>query len=223
MERITCLYCKTVNSPADETCLACGAPLERAPLSSARPAGPPPAAATGFGAAPAPDLTLDDLRKTGEQVEDVYHKALGVYALGWRTLGEVLSIALTASFLGLLAAVSGLAGWGILAALLVGLTVGLVAKNFWLTLLGAPGGAVAGAGVGLVLWAVGLGPGALFGAAWAGAEVGALLGRYRSYDRRNLWERLRPVLGVLGGLFFGLLGVALGAGLVQVAAALGVR
>lgn len=208
MRQAVCDWCGTLNPAGDQTCVACGAPLEAGapepavPMNVAVISVPPPVSSQAG--------ELDDLRQAGETAERAYHQALSVYAGLWRTLAEAAAISLAGLALGLIGAAVGLAGWGLLAAGVVGLVVGLTTKNYWLTALGAPLGALAGAVLWLFPWVLGLSVQGMVFSTGVLAVLGALVGRRPSAAHKNVWDRLRPWLGLTGGLLFGGIGVLVG-------------
>jgi hypothetical protein len=150
----------------------------------------------------------------GETADKLYSAAITTYALVWRTLGEVTAIAVASLIAGLAGGAAGTRFPGVLGAAAIGLAVGLTNKHFYLVLIGAPGGALVGLIFGAVLWVL-FSPKALVFCVSGLAILGAVIGGRRRprYRSRNWWEKLRPFLGALGGLFFGLLGVLVGWGL----------
>lgn len=202
MSNIVCTYCKTLNESGSQACIACGAPLEEgAPVMETQPDPLP------FTIQP-----LENMKQANDL--DEIQKALlpASYALGavWRTLGEALAIGLTAFGLGVIGAIVDMAFWALLGAALVGIAVGLSTKKFWPTILGAPLGAFSGMLVGGILWAVGLGATWVLFTSIIGAILGAVVGSRRRAAASNWWDRLRPWLGVLGGIFFGVIGLFVG-------------
>lgn len=213
-DRLTCDYCGRFNPAQGARCIGCGAPLtvpaprgvtvtiaESAPEPVFEPA-PPPIAAS--------DEVKDVLKTAGAGIG-----MLGIGSVLLRLAAEGLAIALSAFIIGLNAG-SSAAGLNrylpylLLAAaagVLVGLSVALVTKRVFWTLVSAPAGAVAGSMLAAILRL----PSnsfpltALLSA--AGAVILALLGgrRPRGLPLRCLGY-IRPILGVLGGLLFGLLG-----------------
>jgi hypothetical protein len=206
---IVCEFCATQNPASQETCQACGAPLPR-PAVRKQPVVhsiTPPITQT--------NRELEQARKAGEDVEELSRKALYAYSLIWRTLAESAAIAITAFGIGLVGGATGTAWVGILGAVLVGLGVGYAIKNSYLAMFSAPIGLVIGAVVAAIIYLL-LGAGmwvfvvttSLF------ASLAAVLGGNRiRYQHRNLYEKLRPLIGAAGGLAFGILGMLAGAGL----------
>jgi hypothetical protein len=223
MSRIVCAWCQTVNQADAETCLACGAPVGRQRLEVTPDLEPAleirPTLNLQKIEPAGQALDTQDLQRVGETAEQVYNQALNLYGLIWRTLGEAFSIALCAFMLGLLGGATSLAFWGVLAGAAIGLAVGLVAKNFWLHLL-TPLALLVGAGIGLLPWALGFGPGGMLLFGLVAALLAAGLGR-QALQRSGWWERLRPFVGAAGGLFFSLLGALAGAGLQWLVGSLG--
>jgi hypothetical protein len=217
MAQLVCSWCGTVNDAEAASCLACGAPLEQQ-----RKTPPPPQQTTARKPPPPPRVEFGtrELKKMGESSEQVYTTALGAYAAVWRTLGEALGIAVAGFIMGFIGGASGLAVFGALAATAIGVVVGLTTKNFWFSALSAPFGALLGAVIWTPLWALGAPLQGMLLSAWIGAALLARLGGYPAPRRKNWWQNLRPLLGALGGLLFGLLGMLLGLGVNWAAGAL---
>lgn len=209
--RLVCAYCNSVNEAGGKNCVACGAALPAAvfpdPVAQANKISPSDVQLP-------PDPDVERLKEAGKKAEQVYSTALNAYAVLWRTLGEALAIAVAAFALGLIGGATGAAFAGLLGAALMGGVVGSVVKHYLLVAISAPLGALLGAGVWGLAWALGAGPGGMVYAASLGAIVLAWVGGRRILPgKQNIWERLRPFLGALGGVLFALLGVGLGLGL----------
>ena len=208
MGKIACTYCGTLNDTGEIECIGCGAPLASA-------------LTTQIVLDPSP-IEIQPIENPGQsyildQVPSMLREASTVVGIVWRTLGESLAIALVAFGLGVIGAITNtvlLAGLG---AILVGVAVGLMEKNFWLVLIGAPLGALAGFVVGVFLLAIGAGSSWLVLTISVGAILGAVIGGHRRPARRDWWEKLRPLFGSLWALLFVLLGLLLGAALWQIA------
>ena len=158
----------------------------------------------------------EDLRKIGEKVDDAYFIALNTYDIAWRTVAEAIAISVSAFIIGAAGGAAGVGFLGVLGGIALGIAVGLTQKNFYITLISAPGGAMIGLVMGAIFWVTGSSKiypviAALF------AILGAMIGgrRQAAFTRRNWWEKLRPFFGALGGLVFGLLGSALGWGILS--------
>ncbi|MCI0521562.1 MAG: hypothetical protein L0Z70_15060 [Chloroflexi bacterium] len=217
MAKIVCSWCQTVNDAGAAACIACGAPIAQ---QRSMPAETPPARKAGLPPPPVrSELSTQDLKKAGEATEQAYNVALGAYAALWRTLGEALAIAVTGFILGFIGGASELAPVGLLAAALIGVVVGLTSKNFWFSALSAPFGALLGVVIWLPIWALGAPPQGMVFTAFLAAAILARLGGYPARQPR-FWQVMRPFLGLLGGLLFGLLGLLLGLGVNWAAGAL---
>ncbi len=213
---IPCPYCFTANPATRNMCLACGAPLaQKAPepldltpkVTVVKPAPKPHPA-------PKPKKRPEeDLRKAGEKADQVYNAALYTYSVTWRTAAEAISIALVGLIIGMVGGATSMQVWGLLGAGLLGVAVGLTAKNFYMTLLSAPGGALLGLGLSAALWFVGASPKWLVFIVTVFAIAATVVGgRPRRQRRQNFWEKARPFLGGLGGLAFGIVGMLAGWG-----------
>jgi hypothetical protein len=204
--RRICEYCGTANSKGG-SCIACGAPLPKAPRLKPKPRPKP---------VPEPDNTLETVRKGGEEVDKLFTNAVYAYSLVWRIVAEALAITVVSLGIGITAGATGVPFLGVVGGVLVGLAVGWAIKMAYLTFLMAPIGMVLGAVFGLGLWVIGM-PRAVVLPMIALAALGGWLGGRRvSFKRRNTWEKIRPFLGTLGGFGFGLLGTLIGWGLQSV-------
>ena len=205
-EMIICKYCNTVNRQGATACLACGAPLEiHQPASKLQTDSKPSPIQTS------PEI---DLKKVGEKADKAYFTVLNTYAIAWRTVAEAIAIAIAAFIIGTAGGAAGAGFWAILGGIALGIAVGLSQKNFYITLISAPVGALLGLGVGAIFWAAGISkilPLIITLFSILGAVIGGK--PQPAFTRRNWWEKLRPVFGGLGGLVFGILGTLLGYGI----------
>jgi hypothetical protein len=210
---IICEYCETRNPKERGTCLACGAPIEkRQPITKVKPV---KTAAEKPKPAKSPE---NEIRKVGEKADEAYFTVMNTYAIAWRTVGEAIAIAVAAFIIGVTGGVVRMGFVGILGAIAVGVAVGMTHKNFYFVIASAPGGALIGLAASAVFWIAGqprmgiilVTIGAIVGAIWGGR-------RRHPFSQRNWWEKLRPVLGALGGLGFGILGLLLGLGIAGIA------
>lgn len=215
-QRIICEYCGTGNPWEAKTCLACGGPIIRPPIDPA-----PSITITETPAKPE-KLSEEELNKIGEKADDVYFTVLNTYAIAWRTVGEAISIALTAFMLGFVGGVTGMFFPGVLGAILVGFAVGFTRKQFYLVLISAPAGLLLGLGLGTLTWVLGGGAQILVFTGMVFAVIGAVIGGRRNppFLRRNCWEKARPLLGALGGFVFGVVGTLIGWGIQEAAEAI---
>lgn len=221
---LPCAFCGTPNDPGASTCLACGGPLE-----VARPVAPvniqptTPAVPVSPVAEPAtPQTPAEPLREQLKEGLAAVGAGLGLAGLGGlllRTIAESLAIMTAALLIGLN---SGKVcpfpnGWFLYALLagaggaLVGLAVGSVVKPAFFALFSAPVGALVGIVAATMLK---LGSPRTFWLplfAITGACCLALLGgRSNRTARFAKYQRLRPWLGAIGGLVFGLIGFSAG-------------
>ena len=203
-----CAYCHTQNPLDKHSCLACGAPLPKMPPAVPVVSKPKPSAST--------DIPLETVRKGGEEVDKLFTNAVYAYSLVWRTVAEALVITVVGLGIGITAGAIGVPLLGVAGGVLVGLAVGWAIKAAYFTLLMAPVGMVLGAVFGLVLWVVGLPRAVVLPMIVLAAIGGWLGGRRVPFRRRNTWEKVRPFLGMLGGLGFGLIGTLIGWGLQSV-------
>jgi hypothetical protein len=207
----TCAYCNTPNSLGANTCPACGAPLE-----IHKPTPHPKADSKSSMNVPASNYPEIDISKVGEKIDEAYFTVLNIYTVAWRTLAEAIAIAVGAFIIGAAGGVARAGFLGILGGIALGIAVGLTQKNFYITLISAPVGAMIGLGVGAIFWVAGISK--IFPLIVTLLSiVGAIMGGKQRpvLNRKNWWERLRPFFGALGGLAFGLLGMLLGWGILS--------
>lgn len=215
---LTCDYCAARNPSGGTRCVACGAPLPlpKPPVTKITrvetPVAPPPAFT------PPAEPIGEELKKAAGAIgSTIGALSIGTYLL--RTAAEAVAIAVSAFIIGLNAgsAPTNLGNNTLFILLaaggggLIGLCVGLVSKRVVWTLLSAPFGALLGTVAAIFLglnqprqpWM------AVF--TLGGAVLFALLGSYRSSGGLiPCYQRIRPFLGLVGGLVFGLLGYAAG-------------
>jgi len=210
--RVICAYCRVQNPADQKNCLACGAPLNEAlpmiePLTTFKKTQKTPNIITT-------QKHLGKARKVGVEVEKAADTALYAYSMFWRTLAEAGVIAICGFALGLVGGAVGVPALGPAEAVLLGMGGGFSIIYSLLIWLMTPGGFVLGAAMGIALWALGAGM-PVFAITTGLCSIGAsLIGAYRIPFRiRNLYEKLRPILGGLGGLLFGLWGMGVGVGL----------
>lgn len=208
MNKQVCTYCNTVNELQSEACIACGAPLEKmTPLPAAR------SEPESFVIQPLENMNrvgeLDSLQTTLKTITSSSGAIL-------RTAGEALAVAFTAFGLGVTGATTDQASWAVLGAILAGVVVGVVEKNFWPTILGAPSGTLVGLIIGWIVWASGGGAEWMIFSCTAGALAGAIIGSHRRRTGAN-WQRLlRPVFWMSAAVIFVILGLLVGEGFQQV-------
>lgn len=214
---LICEYCASHNPAGGQRCIACGAPL---PVSRFIP--PKVTLVESSVAPPSVNLHQEEDQPLGKIVSEgaaIVGSGLGLLGIGGlilRTVAEAVAIAVSAYIIGMHAGTADINMRGpalyFLIALggggLLGLSVGLVTKRVLFTLLSAPFGTILGGYLIPVFLSlktpVSPWP-ALF--AVAGGVLFALLGGHRSSNKTlACYQRARPFLGLLGGLFFGLLG-----------------
>ena len=222
---LPCAFCGTPNDPAAAACFACGGPLEVArPVALVTPAVSTPVMPAVLAAAEsaAPQTPAEPLKESLKEGLAAVGAGLGLAGVGgllFRTLAEALAIILAAMMVGFNAGrVSPFKDTWFLFLLLgagggtlVGLAVGSVVKRSIFALFSAPFGALLGivAALGFKLTAMRTPWLPLF--TLAGACLFALLGgRSNRTARFAKYQRLRPLLGAIGGTLFGLLGFGIG-------------
>ena len=150
----------------------------------------------------------------GEKVDKAASTAFYIYSLFWRTLAEAIAIAITGFAIGLVGGATGMALWGVVGAATVGIVVGFTIKIYYFTIISAPAGIIAGAVFCVLLWVLGAPPSLDVFVLTLFTSLAAYIGGSRSpYRHRNWWEKIRPLLGAIGGLISGLLGMGIGVGI----------
>jgi len=221
---LPCAFCGTPNDPNAVTCLACGGPLEVArPIVQviAQPS-TPVVPVTPVAQPATPETPAEPLREQLKEGVAAVGAGLGLAGVGgllMRTLSEALAILIAALMIGFNAGrVSPFKDTWLLFLLLgagggalVGLAVGSVVKRSVFVLFSAPFGALLGIVAALALKLDAMRTPWLPLFTIAGACLLALLGgRSNRTARFAKYQRLRPLLGVIGGTLFGLLGFGIG-------------
>jgi len=89
-----------------------------------------------------------------------------------------------------------------------------VIKSYLWYLIGTPVGFVFGGVIGFLISSLGVSRMVILGSVFVFSSLSVILGAHlRKPAQKNLYEKLRPILGGLGGLIFTLLGLAIGWGL----------
>lgn len=219
--QISCPYCATLNTPSSSNCIACGAPIvlpRFQPVTITRVTEPATLSTPLQNTQPGvPSQPLGQQVKEGLAAVGAGLGFAGIGGLILRTLAEALAIAVAAVIIGFTAgsAADGIAPFALIAitgGALIGLSVGLVIKRSMFVLFSAPFGALGGT---LLAMAFGLNaPGAVWLplCATAAACTLALLGGRRNASAGvfRVYQRLRPWLGLLGGVVFALIGYGFG-------------
>lgn len=194
------------------TCIACGAPsndnLQKKSIKS-KPKIPQ------ISTQPSKSFE-EEMNQVVEKTGEAYLKVMNTYAIAWRTIGEAIAIAVSGFIVGVVGGATEMFFWGIFGAITIGIAVGFTHKNFMMVLISGPLASIVGLLISAFFWIGG----------WSGASVfvvtivtvfGSILGGKRRplFKSRNYWEKARPILGALGGVFFGILGTLLGLGIVN--------
>jgi len=219
---LPCAFCGACNDPAKETCIACGAPLE---LSRPAPVMTPINTASDFPLAADLSTPQTPVEPVNQQLKEgiaAVGAGLGLAGVGgllMRTIAETLAIMTAALLIGLNAGkvCPFPNGWFLFTLLgggggaLVGLAVGSVVKRAIFVLFSAPFGALLGIVMANTLKLDSPRTPWLPLVAIAGACLLALLGGHSNRTARfTRYQRLRPWLGAIGGLIFGLIGFSAG-------------
>lgn len=211
-EQKICEYCSTINSKKNSFCMACGGPLPKAPqIKPIKPKFQNPSEV--ISQKPTYQATKT-AKKVGSDVDKAYRGAWNAYGLFWRTLGEAIIIALISFGLGVIGGATGIPGWGVATGIVFGILVGLVVKSYLWMLIGTPVGFVLGALIGAVITVFGFSPKIILFVVFITSAASVLIGAHiRKNAHKNIYEKIRPALGGLGGLVFALLGMGIGFGL----------
>jgi len=209
---IPCEYCGSNNQRDAITCIACGAPLNnnlQPKLIDVEPIIQPKSTKPFISAE-------EEISQVVEKTDEVYLKVMNTYAIAWRTVGEAIAIAVSGFIIGVVGGATDVVFYGILGAITIGITVGLTQKIFLMVLISGPIASILGLLISAFLW-IGGWPGASVFVVTIATVFGTLLGGKRRHPlkSRNYWEKARPILGALGGVFFGILGTILGLGIVN--------
>ncbi len=227
-----CPFCGAGNDAAAHTCIACGAPLDptRAtpsylkamgvPSSPEAPASPAVTTAQVPTPAPEPVAAVEPIKQNIKEGAAAVAAGLGLAGVGglvMRTIAESLAILTSALVIGFNAGQVTPNNWflylllGVAGGAAVGIAVGSVIKRSIFALFSAPFGALIGVFIAIVLKLNSRGTPWLPLFTIAGACLLAVLGgRSNRASRFQAYQRLRPVLGAIGGFIFSLLGFAIG-------------
>jgi hypothetical protein len=227
-----CPFCGAGNDASVYKCIACGAPLDpsRATPSYLKAMGVPespeapvsPAVTTPQAPAPAPEpLTpVEPMVQNFKEGAVAVAAGLGLAGVGslvMRTIAESLAILTSALVIGYNAGHVAPNNWlpylllGLAGGIAVGISVGSVIKRSLFALFSAPFGALIGVFIAISLKMTSRGTLWLPLFTVAGACLLAVIGgRSNRAGRFQAYQRLRPVLGAIGGFLFTLLGFAIG-------------
>ena len=193
---IVCEYCNASNPNTEKECVACGAPLVKKTIVSKKPK---PAKPTHV---EKPDQSVETARK----IANVYTSImLGIL--------DAIIIAAVSFTIGLTGGIINQPVLGVIGAAMLGFAVSITIKNGLLTIISAPVGLLIGSFFCIIavlfhlptsIFPIFLTISACFTAIYGGQKV--------PYRIRSTWLKLRPYLGILGGMGFGLLGMGIGLG-----------
>lgn len=232
---LPCPFCGAGNDAAAHTCIACGAPLDpsKATPTYLKAMGVPPSPepvdtpstmttteVSPSSGIPEPSAPVEPVKKQLKEGAAAVAAGLGLVGVGgliMRTIAEALAILTAALVIGYNAGHVAINNWppylllGVAGGMAVGIAVGSVIKRSVFALISAPFGALIGvfAAISLRLNQRGTMWLPLF--TIAGACLLAVLGgRSNRSGRFQVYQRLRPILGAIGGILFSLLGFAIG-------------
>ena len=234
-DTLTCPFCGAGNQAAAYKCVACGAPLDPSkatptylkamgvppsPEPVITPSSTAPTEVSPSAAVPEATAPVEPVKQQLKEGAAAVAAGLGLVGVGgliMRTIAEALAILTAALVIGYNAGHVAINNWlpflllGVVGGTAVGIAVGSVIKRSVFALFSAPFGALIGvfAAISLKLNQRGTMWLPLF--AIAGACLLAVLGgRSNRVGRFQAYQRLRPILGAIGGLLFSLLGFAIG-------------
>jgi hypothetical protein len=227
-----CPFCGAGNDTAAHTCIACGAPLDpsRATPSYLKAMGVPsspeapvsPAGITNESSTPAPEpvATVEPIKQNIKEGAAAVAAGLGLAGVGglvMRTIAESLAILTSALVIGFNAGQVTPNSWflylllAIAGGAAVGIAVGSVIKRTIFALFSAPFGTLIGVFITIALKLN------LRGTPWlplfsiaGGCLLAVLGGRSNRGGRFQTYQRLRPILGAIGGIVFSLIGFGAG-------------
>ncbi len=232
---LPCPFCGAGNDAAAHTCIACGAPLDpsKATPTYLKAMGVPPSPepvvtpsettnpeVSPSATVPEPTAPVEPVKKQLKEGAAAVAAGLGLVGVGgliMRTIAEALAILFSSLLIGYNAGHVAINNWppylllGAAGGLAVGIAVGSVIKRSVFALFSAPFGALVGifAASSLRLDQRGTYWLPLFTAAGA-CLLAVLGGRSNRSGRFQAYQRLRPILGAIGGFLFALLGFAIG-------------
>ena len=213
IDKKLCLYCQTINSSDQESCAACGAPLTTTKQTFNSEIERKSIPFEEIKTKPEKEY-LETAKKVGKDADELSKQVWGLYGLFWRTIGEAITIAVVSFGLGVIGGATSLPVWGIIAGITFGILVGIVIKSYLWLLVGTPIGFIIGAVVGILLSVLGLGPTIILFVVFLFSSFSVFIGGHiRKPRQKNIYEKIRPLLGGIGGFIFSLIGVGIGLGL----------
>lgn len=229
---LPCPFCGAGNDAAAHTCIACGAPLDPSKATPTYlqamgvPSSPEPPASPSVTTPQIPDPVLEPsapVEPVKQQLKEgaaAVAAGLGLVGVGgliMRTIAEALAILTAALVIGYNAGHVAINNWlpylllGLAGGIAVGIAVGSVIKRSVFALFSAPFGALIGVFAAISLRLNQRGTMWLPLLTIAGACLLAVIGgRSNRSGHFQVYQRLRPILGAIGGFLFALLGFAIG-------------
>lgn len=195
--RIVCEYCNASNPEKEKICVACGAPLPKIK----------PAVKTPKSTKPVSVEKTDHSIETAEKIANLTSSI-------WLAVFDAIIIAAVSLAIGITGGVVEQPVAGVAGAALLGFSVSISIKNSLTTIISAPIGLLLGSILCIIamllhfptyVFPILLTAAACFTAVYGGHKV--------PYKFRTTWLKIRPYLGTIGGLIFGLIGMGLGLGL----------
>jgi hypothetical protein len=223
---LTCKYCGAVNPAGSDRCVSCGAPIEipvmhpvtvttintpsrniTPPVTEQRADTTPEQINDALDAAPINEQLKEGLKTAGLGIG-----ALGIGTFFARTASEAAAIAVSSLLIGYFSAATRNALIALTGGLVIGLMVGLAVKRPIGALLSAPIGTILGWIAGKLLQSsLPLLPLPALLALIGGGLVAIIGSQRNSSNVVSRWYgRLRPFLGMAGGLLFALIGYTIG-------------
>ncbi|MBI9050936.1 MAG: hypothetical protein JEZ00_16055 [Anaerolineaceae bacterium] len=197
--RLVCEYCQSSNPNNEKDCIACGAPLPKVKKKSV----------------PKKNINKNSslLKKEDKSVE-LATQAARLYSSIWLAIFDAIIIAAVSFTLGLAGGVFNQTVLGVLGAAALGISVGLTVKGGILTLISAPLGLLIGSFLCIAAMIFHLPPFVYMLLLSICTCLAAMLGGHKSpYKYRTIWYKIRPFLGMAGGILFGVIGMGIGLGL----------
>jgi hypothetical protein len=200
-----CRYCGSTLIRGGHTCQSCGAPVEVVAVVSQT------AVSGGESRLKTIAEQEEEARKQEEFLKKTASTLEGAYFFFWHSLAQLFAVGISAAALGIIGGATEMTLWGVLGAGLVGAAVGNARKWSLLEMVSAPLGLVLGSALAIIFWLLFHLNAVFVVCATLGAAGMALLGNQQvRFAWRSLWQKMRPLVGLLFGLTIGTLGALVG-------------